>query len=69
MSAGSGHIAIVRLQLDNGVDLYAVDKEGLAPAGCVKLFAQRELKQFLEKRKRCMMTLFYFSFIIVKQFT
>ena len=42
MSAGSGHIAIVRLQLDNGVDLYAVDKEGLAPAGCAKLFAQIE---------------------------
>ena len=55
MSAGSGHIGIVRLLLDNDTDLYAVDKEGLAPAGCAKLFAYKEVEQFLEKKKTLMM--------------
>lgn len=49
-------LAIVRLLLDNDTDLYAVDKEDLArltPAGCAKLFAQKEVEQFLEKSIHC----------------
>lgn len=49
MSAGSGHVEIVRLLLDNGANLSAVDKEGRTPAECAKLFGHKEVEKCLEK--------------------
>ena len=51
MSAGSGHLKVVRLLLDNGADLLAVDKEGLTAAACAEKFSHTETKQFLEESR------------------
>ena len=48
VSAASGHMVIVCLLMNNGAEVNAVDKDGLTPAGCAKLFGHKEVKQCLE---------------------
>ena len=52
MSAGSGHVDVVRQLLDNGADFCSVDKERRTPAACVKLFGHKEVEQSLCLYKR-----------------
>ena len=51
VSAGSGHLNVVCLLVDNGADLFAVDKEGLTAAACAEKFGHKETRQFLEERR------------------
>ena len=51
MSAGSGHLAVVRVLLDNGADSGAVDKQGLTPATCANLFYHKDVEQCLQLKR------------------
>jgi len=48
VSAGSGHLDVVLL-VDNGADLFVVNKQGLTAAMCAKKFGHKEVEQFLDQ--------------------
>ena len=50
MSAGSGHLDVVRLLMEKGADLFAEDKEGRTPSTCAQLFGHKEVEKCLQER-------------------
>ena len=47
---GDTPLTVVRLLVDNGADLFAVNKQGLTPAMCAKKFGHKEVEQYLDQR-------------------
>ena len=50
VSAGSGHLDVVRLLMEKGADLFAEDKEGRTPSTCAQLFGHKEVEKCLQER-------------------
>ena len=63
VSAGSGHLDVVRLLVDSGADLFAVNKQGLTAAMCAKKFGHKEVEQYLDQRPDLVYN--RFEFIVV----